>query len=100
MCQYDITCSLSSTQTGVRTIQFVLCLRYDIYNKDPARLYLDVCKHVWVVCHGKPKTCIMGTTVYVEDKEHVFPPVEAYLDNFPQKTRNRLATAMQLRDIL
>jgi hypothetical protein len=42
----------------------------------------------------------MGTTVCVEDKEHVFPSVEAYLDNFPQKTRNCLAMAMQFRDIL
>jgi hypothetical protein len=80
----------------VRTIQFVLYL----YNKDSARLYFDVWKHVWVVCHGKPKTCIVGTTVCVEDKEHVFPSVEAYLDNFPWKTRNRLATAMQFRNIL
>jgi hypothetical protein len=42
----------------------------------------------------------MGTTVYVEDKEHIFPSVEAYLDNFPWKTRNRLATAMQFHNIL
>ena len=100
MHRYDITCSFSSTQTGVRTINFVLYLSYDMYNKDSATLYLDVRKHVWVVCHEKPKTCIMGTTIYVEDKEHVFPSVEAYLDNFPRKTINCLATAMQLHDIL
>jgi len=41
----------------------------------------------------------MGTAVCVEDKEDVFPSVEAYLDKFPQKTRNRLATTMQLHDI-
>jgi hypothetical protein len=29
------------------------------------------------------KTCIMGTTVCVEDKEHVFPSVEEYMNNFP-----------------
>jgi hypothetical protein len=69
-------------------------------NKDSARLYLDVWKHVWVACHGKPKTCIVGTAVCVEDKEHVFPSVEAYMDEFPWKTRNCLAMAMQLRDIL
>jgi hypothetical protein len=69
-------------------------------NKDSASLYLDVWKHIWVVFHGKPKTCIVGTTVCVEDKEHVFPSVEAYLNKLPWKTRNRLATTMQLRDIL
>ena len=69
-------------------------------NKDSAKLYLDVWKHVWVVFHGKPKTCIVGTTVYVEDKEDVFPSVEAYLNKLLWKMRNRLATAMQLRDIL
>jgi len=69
-------------------------------NKDSASLYLDVWKHIWVVCHGKPKNCIMAKIVYVEDKEHVFPSVEAYLNKFPQKTRNRLATTIQLRDIL
>ena len=42
----------------------------------------------------------MVTPVYVEDKEHVFPWVEAYLDTFPQKTKNRLATTMQFRNIL
>jgi hypothetical protein len=71
-----------------------------MYNKDSRRLYLDVWKHVWVVCHRKPKTCIMGTTVYVEDKEYLFPSVESYLNNFPQKIRNCLATTMQLHDIL
>ena len=100
MCPCDITRSFSSTQTGVCMIQFVLYLSYDMYNKDFARLYFDVCKHVWVVCHGKPKFCIVGTTVCVKDKKHVFPSVEAYLDNFPQKTINRLATAMQFRNIL
>jgi hypothetical protein len=69
-------------------------------NKDSASLYLDVWKHIWVVCHRKLKTCIVGTTVCVEDKEHVFPSVEAYLNKFPWKTRNCLATTMQLRDIL
>ena len=42
----------------------------------------------------------MVTPVCVEDKEHVFPSVEAYLDTFPWKTINRLATAMQFRNIL
>jgi len=46
------------------------------------------------------KTCIVDTQVYVEDKEHVFQSVEAYLNNFPQKTRNCLATIMKLRDVL
>jgi hypothetical protein len=100
MCPYDNTCSLSSTQTGVTTIQFVLYLRYDMYNKDTAKLYFHVWKHIWVVFHGKPKSCIVGTTVCVEDKEHVFPWVEAYLDTFPRKTKNRLAMAMQFRNIL
>ena len=100
MCPYEIACSFSSTQTGVRTIQFVLSLSYDMYNRDLARLYFDVWKHVQVVFHGKPKTCTVGTIVCVEEKEHVFPLVEASLDNFPWKTRNRLAMAMQLHDIL
>jgi hypothetical protein len=69
-------------------------------NTDSTSLYLDVLKHIWVVFHGKLKTCIMGTIVCVEDKEHVFPVVEAYLNKLPWKTRNRLATAMQLCDIL
>ena len=42
----------------------------------------------------------MGTTICVEDKEHVFPLVEASLNNFSWKTRNRLATTMKLSDIL
>jgi hypothetical protein len=71
-----------------------------MYNKDSARLYFDVLNHVCVVCHRKPKTCIVGTTICVEDKEHVFPSVESYLDNFPWKTKNRLATAVQFRNIL
>lgn len=71
-----------------------------MYKKDFARLYFGVWKHVWVVCHRKPKTCIVGTTVCVEDKEDVFPSVEAYMDNLPHKTRNRLATAMQFHNIL
>ena len=100
MCPYDNTCYFSSTQTSVPTIQFFLCLRYDMYNKDSAKLYFHVWKHIWVVCHGKPKSCIVVTTVCVEDKEHVFPSVEAYLDNFPRKTKNHLVAAMQLRDIL
>ena len=100
MCRYDITCSFSSTQTSVHMIQFALCLRYDMYNKDSGRLCFYVWKHVWVICHGKLRTCIVGTTVYVEDKEHVFPSVESYLNKFPWKTRNCLATTMQLRDIL
>jgi hypothetical protein len=69
-------------------------------NKVSARLYLDVWKHVCVVFHGKLKTCIVGTTLCVEDKEHIFPSVESYLDKFPWKTKNHLATPMQLRDIL
>jgi hypothetical protein len=60
MCQSDIPCSFSSAQTVVRTIQFLLCLRYDMYNKDSTRLYLDVWKHVWVVFHGKPKNLYRG----------------------------------------
>jgi hypothetical protein len=69
-------------------------------NEVSARLYLNFWKHVWVVCHEKPKTCIVGTIVCVEDKEHVFPSVEAYLDKLPRKTRNHLTMTMQLRDIL
>jgi hypothetical protein len=71
-----------------------------MYKKYSTRLYFFVWKHVWVVFHGKPKSCIVGTTVCVEDKEHVFPSMEAYLDNFPWKTINRLAMAMQFHDIL
>ena len=70
MCPYDNTCSLSSTHAGVPTIQFFLYLRYDMYNKDTAKLYFCVWKHVCVVCHRKLKSCIMGTTVCVEDKEN------------------------------
>jgi hypothetical protein len=65
-----------------------------MYNKYSAKLYFHVWKHIWVVFHEKPKCCIVGTIVCVEDKEHLFPSVEAYLDNFPKKTRNRLATIM------
>jgi hypothetical protein len=100
ICPYENTCYLSSTQTGVLTIQFVLCLRYDMYNKDSAKLYFHVSKHIWVVFHKKPKFCIVGTTICVEDKEHVFPSVEAYMDTFPWKTINRLATTMQFHNIL
>jgi hypothetical protein len=100
MCPYENTCYLSSTQTGVTMIQFVLYLRYDMYNKDTAKLYFHVRKHISVVFHGKPKSCVLGTRVFVEDKEHVFPWVEAYLDTFPWKTKNRLAMAMQFRNIL
>jgi hypothetical protein len=100
MCPYDNTFSLSFTQTDVPTIQSILCLRYDMYNKDSAKLYFHVWKHIWLVCHRKPKSCIVGTTVYVEDKEHVFPSVEAYLDTLPRKTINRLATIMQFHNIL
>jgi hypothetical protein len=46
------------------------------------------------------KTCIVDTSVCVEDKELVFQSVEAYLSNFPWKTRNRLAMAIQLCDVL
>jgi hypothetical protein len=71
-----------------------------MFNKDSVSLYLDVWKHIWVVFHEKSKTCIVGTSVCVEDKEHVFASVESYLNKLPWKTRNRLATTMQLRDIL
>ena len=81
-------------------IQFVLYLRYDMYNKDSAKLYFHVWKHIWLVCHEKPKSCIVGTIVCVEDKEHVFTSVEAYLDTFPRKTINRLAMTMQFHNIL
>ena len=100
MCPYENTCSLSSTQTGVPMIQFVLYLRYDMYNKVIEKLYFHVWKHIWVVCHRKPKSCIMGTSSCVEDKEHVFPWVESYLDTFPWKTKNRLDMAMQFCNIL
>jgi hypothetical protein len=33
---------LSYTNTGVPTIQFVLYLRYDMYNKDAAKLFFHV----------------------------------------------------------
>jgi hypothetical protein len=68
MFPYKNTCSLSSTQTNVTTIQFVLYLSYDMYNKHTAKLYFHVRKHIWVVFHEKPKSCVMGTTVCVEDK--------------------------------
>jgi hypothetical protein len=42
----------------------------------------------------------MSTTVCVEDKEHVFPSVEAYMDTLPRKNKKRLATAMQFCNIL
>jgi hypothetical protein len=71
-----------------------------MYNKDSAKLYFHVWKHIWLVCHETPKSYIMGTSVCVEDKEHVFPLVEAYLDTFPWKTINRLAATMQFRNIL
>jgi hypothetical protein len=71
-----------------------------MYNKDSVKLYFHVWKHIWVVFHRKPKYCIMGTTACIEDKENVFPSVEAYLDTFPQKTINHLATAMQFCNIL
>jgi hypothetical protein len=99
MFPYDNTCSLSFTQTSVPMIQSILCLRYDMYNKYFAKLYFHVLKHIWLVCHEKPKSCIMGTTVCVEDKEHVFPFVEEYMDTFPWKTINRLSTTMQFHNI-
>jgi len=71
-----------------------------MYNKDSAKLYFHVWKHIWLVFHGKPKSCIVGTEVCVEDKEDVFSSVKAYLDAFPQKTINRLGTTMQFRNIL
>ena len=87
MCPYHNKTYLSSTQTGVTMIQFVLYLRYDMYNKDTTNLYFHVWKHIWIVCHENPKYCIMGTTFCVEDKEHVFPWVEAYMDTLPPKIK-------------
>ena len=60
MCPYNNTCSLSSTQTGVTMIQFVLYLRYDMYNKESEQLYFHVWNHMWILFNGKPKSFSYG----------------------------------------
>jgi hypothetical protein len=54
MCPYHNTTSLSYTQTGLTTIQFVLYLNYEIYIKDITKLYFHVSKHIWILCCTKP----------------------------------------------
>jgi hypothetical protein len=59
MCPYHNTTSLSYTQTGLTTIQFVLYLKYEIYIKDIAKLYFHVSKHIWILCCTKPNHSAM-----------------------------------------